>query len=270
MDLSRVSPRFELVLDVAQSLVSLPYRFLSTSRTSTNTMTASHEPYPEDDPSDAHFDDADISTVPFVEQPAYGRKLWKKPINFVPASNSTPLAAPSKLDGRSFAEQYLAIVFPNGQPPPKTDAFPTCGICGAPVKESDHRMHYLSPIHQAALPEIHTPSGIDRTRLGLKLLQRHGFDVDSRMGLGATGQGMLFPIVPREKRDKLGLGVDKKMVEKERKEALAPKGVTLDAGQVRKLDAQQKKRHEKLQDMFYGDDKLDRYLGRGPVDHGLK
>ena len=131
-------------------------------------------------------------------------------------------------------------------------------------------MHYLSPVHQAALPEIQTPSSIDRTRLGLKLLQRHGFDVDARMGLGATGQGMLFPIVPKEKRDKLGLGVDKKAVERERKEALAPKGATLDAGQTRKLAAQQKLKHEKLQSMFYGDDKLDKYLGRGPMDHGLK
>lgn len=234
-------------------------------------MTASHEPYPDDDLDDARFDDADICTGPFVDQPAYGRRLWQKPINFVPASKpGPPLAAPSRLDGRSFAEQYLAIVFPNGQPPQKTDAYPSCGICGAPVKESDHRMHYLSPVHQAALPEIQTPSGIDRTRLGLKLLQRHGFDVDARMGLGATGQGMLFPIVPKEKRDKLGLGVDRKAVEREKKEALAPKGVTLDAGQVRKLAAQQKKKHEKLQRMFYEDDKLDKYLGRGPVDHGLK
>ncbi|KAJ4354569.1 uncharacterized protein N0V89_006306 [Didymosphaeria variabile] len=233
-------------------------------------MTASHEPYPEVDPDDPRFDDADISTAPFVDQPAYGSRLWQKPIKFVPASKSTPLTAPSVLDGRSFAEQYLAIVFPNGQPPPKTDAFPTCGICGAPVKESDDRMHYLSPVHQAALPEIHTPSGIDRTRLGLKLLQRHGFDVDARMGLGATGQGMLFPIVPKEKRDKLGLGVDKKLVDKERREALPPKGTTLDAGQVRKLATQQKKKHEKLQSMFYGDDKLEKYLGGGAVDHGLK
>jgi hypothetical protein len=233
-------------------------------------MTASHEPYPEDDRDGHRFDDADISTAPFVDQPAYGRGLWRRPINFVPAAKPPPLAAPPKADGRSFAEQYLALVFPNGPPQPKQEAFPACGICDAPVKESDHRLHYLSPVHQAALPEIHTPSGIDRTRLGLKLLQRHGFDVDARMGLGATGQGMLFPIVPKEKRDKLGLGVDKKVVEREKKEALAPKGVTLDAGKMRKLAAEQKKKHERLQSMFYGDDKLDKYLGRGPVDHGLK
>lgn len=234
-------------------------------------MTASHELYPEDDPDADMFDDADISTIPLVDQPAYGRGLWKRPINFVPASSQAPaVASPSKVDGHSFAERYLAIVFPNGPPPPKNNAHPTCGICGAPVTESDDRLHYLSPVHQAALPEIHTPSGIDRTRLGLKVLQKHGFDVDARMGLGATGQGMLFPIVPKEKRDKLGLGVDKKVVEREMKKAAPPKGVKLDAGQVRKLAVQQKKKHEELQRMFYGDDRLEQYLGGGKVDHGLK
>lgn len=234
-------------------------------------MTASHEPYPEEDPDDVLFDDADISTRPFVEQPAYGRRLWQRPINFVPAGSQAPeIAASSKVNGRSIAEQYLAIVFPNGVPPPKTNTYPICGICNAPIKESDDLKHYLSPNHQAALPKIHAPSGIDRTRLGLKLLQKHGFDVDARMGLGADGQGMLFPIIPKEKRDKLGLGVDKKAVEREKKEALASKHVTLGAGQIRKLHAQQKKKHERLQNMFYGDDKLEEYLGGGKVDHGLK
>ena len=234
-------------------------------------MTASHEPYPEDDPDDALFDDADIFTIPLVDQPAYGRRLWKNPIKFVPASSQAPpVAATSKVDGRSFAERYLAIVFPNGPPAPKNNAHPTCGICGAPVVESDDRLHYLSPVHQAALPEIHTPSGIDRTRLGLKVLEKHGFDVDARMGLGATGQGMLFPIVPKEKRDKFGLGVDKKAVEKEMKEALPPKVVKMDAGQARKLADQQKKKHQNLQRMFYEDDRLEEYLGGGKVDHGLK
>ncbi|KAF1968623.1 hypothetical protein BU23DRAFT_602078 [Bimuria novae-zelandiae CBS 107.79] len=245
-------------------------------------MTASHEPYPEDEdnananadadasPSEADFDD-EISTAPFVTQPAYGRRLWQNPIPFVPATPQTPAASTPKPDGRSFAEQYLALVFPNGPPSSKSTAYPTCGICSAPVKESSDRMHYLSPVHQAALPEIHTPSGIDRRRLGLRVMEKHGFDVDARMGLGSAGQGMLFPIVPKEKRDKRGLGVDKKVVQREKREALAPKGVTLDAGQVRKLAAKQKKKHDRLQEMFYGDDRLERYLGGGrKVDHGLK
>lgn len=238
-------------------------------------MTASQKAYPEEDPNhpeDAHWDDADISTAPFTEQRAYGSQLWKRPIKFVPASTQAPaVAAPSKIDGRSFADKYLAIVFPNGLPHPKVESYPICGVCGGPVKELNNRDHFLSSVHQAALPEIHTPSGIDRTRLGLRVLEKYGFDVDARMGLGASGQGMLFPIVPKEKRDKLGLGVDKKLVEREKKELLAPKYGTLDAGKVRKLAVAQKKRDEKLHNMFYGDDKEERYLRGGSyVDHGLK
>ncbi|KAJ4296510.1 hypothetical protein N0V90_006555 [Kalmusia sp. IMI 367209] len=235
-------------------------------------MTASRKAYPEEeDLEDARWDDGDISTVPFTEQRAYGSGLWKRPIKFVSASTQAPgVTASSKIDGRSFAERYLAIVSPNG-PPPKVEVYPTCGICGGPVTESNHRDHFLSPVHQAALPEIHTPSGIDRTRLGLKVLEKHGFDVDARMGLGAGGQGMLFPIMPKEKRDKLGLGVDKKLIEREKKGAVMPRQGTLDAGKVRKLAAVQKKRDEKLHKMFYGDGKEDRYLGGGGyVDHGLK
>lgn len=235
-------------------------------------MTLSGEPYPEEYPEDARYDDADVSTAPFAQQPAFGRRLWKNPINFVPAALSSPeLPTASKIDGRSIAERYLAIVLPNGSSQPKSDAYPLCGICGAPIKEPSDRAHYLSHAHQAALPRAPVPSGIDRTRMGLKYLEKHGFDVDARVGLGANGEGRLFPIVPKEKRDKLGLGVDKKLVEREKKEALTPKDAKLDAGKVRKLAAAQKKKHDKLQQMFYGDDKVERYLGgTEQVDHGLR
>lgn len=232
-------------------------------------MNASCELYAEDD---LRYNDADISTAPFVQQPAFGRQLWKNPIQFVPARPTSPTLSPvSKADGRSIAEKYLAIVLPNGSSQPKPDAYPLCGICGAPVKEASDRAHFLSHAHQAALPRTPIPSGIDRTRMGLKYLEKHGFDVDARVGLGASGQGRLFPIVPREKRDRLGLGVDRKQVERERKEALAPEHAKLDAGKVRKLAAVQNKRHERLQKMFYENDEVERYLqGLEKVDHGLK
>lgn len=223
----------------------------------------------EKDPEDALFDDADVSTEPFAQQTTFGRGLWKRPIKFVAAAPIVPPSAVSK--PQSIADAYRAIVFPNGQPQAKTNAYPICGICEAPVTESDDRAHFLSHVHQAALPNAPIPSGVDRTRMGLKYLQKHGFDVDSRIGLGASGKGMLFPIIPKAKSDKLGLGVDKKRVEMEKKEALAPQNVKLDAGKVRKLAEAQKKKHERLQEMFYGDDKVERYLnGRGNVDHGLK
>jgi hypothetical protein len=226
-------------------------------------MAATGEPYPEDDPAelpdDPRYDDADISTAPLVDQPAYGRGLWKKPITFVPpAPNSPPPAAPSAVDGASFAQKYLAIVLAKSQKPVKEpENYEICAVCGEPLKEPDDRAHFLTFTHQAALPRASNPSGIDRSRMGLKYLEKHGFDVDARVGLGASGQGILFPIVPKEKRDKYGLGVDKKQVEKEKRQGLVPKELKLDAGKIRKLEAVQKKKHAKLQSLFYGDDKVD-------------
>lgn len=229
----------------------------------TPTMTPrTEEDEHEEDP---RFDDADVTTIPFAQQPAYGRGLWKNPIQFVSAALDNPIiAAPSK--GNTLAEKYMAIMFPNGQPQPKADAYPVCGICGEPVKEQDQRIHFLSPAHQAALPRAPIPSAIDRTRMGLKYMSKHGYDVDARIGLGASGQGMLFPLVPKEKRDKFGLGIDKKQHEKKRAlggaSAADVKEGRLDAGKVRKLAKVEKRKHDKLQRMFYGNDEVEKYLGQ--------
>jgi hypothetical protein len=215
---------------------------------------------------DALFeDDPDISTIPFVEQRAFGRGLWKNPIKFV---CSAPEVQPvtTSTNGKTMAEKYLAIMFPNGQPQPEPEAYPRCAICGEPVKETDQRTHYLSPAHQAALPRAPIPSAIDRTRMGLKYMTKHGYDVDARLGLGAAGQGMLFPIMPKEKRDKFGLGIDKK--EHVKRRALGGASRTdvkegkLDAGKVRKFAQVEKRRHDKLQKLFYGNDEVEKYLGQ--------
>jgi hypothetical protein len=211
---------------------------------------------------DPRFDDTDVSTIPFVQHPAYGRGLWKNPIKFVSAAPDAPIKAPV---GNTMAEKYLAIMFPNGQPQPKSEAYPACGICGESVKEQDQRMHFLSPAHQAALPRAPIPSAIDRSRMGLKYMSKHGFDVDARVGLGVSGQGMLFPLVPKEKRDKFGLGIDKK--EHEKKRALGGASIAdvkegrLDAGKIRKLATVERRKHDKLQKMFYGNDEVEKYLG---------
>lgn len=216
---------------------------------------------------DPRYDDSDISTVPFVEQPAFGRGLWKKPVSFVPEGAERP--SPTKgltPDGRTMAEAYAAIFLPNGPPQPKPPAGPLCDVCGCPVTEKNQRDHYLSLSHQLALPRAPIPSAIDRTRMGLKYMEKHGYDVDAQKGLGATGEGMLYPIVPKEKRDKFGLGIN--VEEHTKKKALGGASAAdvkqgkLDAGKVRKLAAVEKKRHEKLQRAFYGNDEVEKYLGR--------
>ena len=77
---------------------------------------------------------------------------------------------------------------------------------------------------------------------------------------------MLFPIVPKEKRDKLGLGIDRKAEERRKKvingRARAQPGeIKLDAGKIQKLAKVEKKKHDKLQRMFYGNDEVEKYLG---------
>lgn len=210
------------------------------------------------DPKRDDEDDDGISTKPFVDQPAYGRGLWRFPIKFVPAS-SEPLPGPATptLDPDSIAAKYLAIVFPNGQPPPKPKSiFPICDICGAPISENDSRAHSLTIVHQISVPRVPPPSSIDRSRMGLRYMEKHGFDVDARMGLGATSQGILFPIIPKEKRNTHGLGLQVKKGAVEKKAI-----VKLDAGKVRKMAEADKKKDEKLRRMFYGDDKVEKYLG---------
>lgn len=229
------------------------------------TMAPRHEDEHEEE--DPRYDDADVSTAPFTSHQAYGRGLWKNPIAFVPAAPAVPSTPSNTIDGQSIAQKYLAIMFPNGQPIPEPDTYPLCGICGTPVKESDHRIHFISSAHQAALPRTPIPSAIDRTRMGLKYMQTYGWDVDARMGLGANGEGMLFPLVPKEKRDKLGLGVDRKAEERSKRlgngVGVTRKGeVKLDAGKVQKLAKAEKRKHEKLQRMFYGNDEVEMYLGQ--------
>lgn len=121
------------------------------------------------------------------------------------------------------------------------------------------RPHEASLAHQVCLTHSHPPSHLDRTRKGLAYLSSYGWDPDSRLGLGAQGQGIAFPIKAKPKDDKLGIGV------------VVPKGVgkktekleKLDAGKVRKAHEKDKKNSERLREMFYMSDDLERYLHGG-------
>jgi hypothetical protein len=202
----------------------------------------------------AYENDDDISTEPFVNQPVT-KGLWRYPVKFVSASSEDPaikLPAPKPL---SIADQYLAIVFPNG-PPKEEIKHPICPTCNEPITEADDQAHFLSIGHQMSLPRNPTPSSIDRTRMGLKYMEKYGWDVDSRKGLGVAGEGILHPIMPKEKRNTHGLGMkatDKKAEVEKPKE-------TLDASQMKKRVAEEKAKAEKLRRMFYNDDAVEQYL----------
>jgi hypothetical protein len=93
----------------------------------------------------------------------------------------------------------------------------------------------------------------------LSYLQSHGWDPDSRSGLGAANEGILFPIKAKEKKDRAGIGA----VEREINPAdVRPqKTRKLNAKQVRRMEAEDRKKRERLQTAFYTDDVVEKYLG---------
>jgi len=86
------------------------------------------------------------------------------------------------------------------------------------------------------------------------------------LGLGATGEGILHPIKAKEKRDRIGLGVaadDESRSGKRRTELKRQPVQKLDAGKIRKLDAEGRKRDKKMRDLFYRNEEVEKYLGGG-------
>lgn len=202
----------------------------------------------------------------------------------------------------SASERYLAVVFKKSQSEPplekesaevarddnhqvatqslqegiksQTIAAPTdtiCDVCKLPV-DSSHAggsdKHTASLVHQICLPHSHPPSALDRKRKGINILQSYGWDPDARLGLGASNEGILHPVKAKEKRDTVGLGHGVQYEEeariKPRKVIPKPKEIKkLDAGKVRALDVEQKRKDKRLRDMFYASDDVERYLGGG-------
>ena len=97
---------------------------------------------------------------------------------------------------------------------------------------------------------------MDRSRQGFKYLSSYGWDPDSRQGLGATGKGIRAPIKAKVKNDTVGLGAKTKEAAK----PLDAKVERLDAKQVRKKDMEDRRKRERLQEIFYRNDDVEKYL----------
>jgi G-patch domain len=216
--------------------------------------------------------------IPLQDQRVFGAGLKRKRVHFVPSSISTAVSSPPPTPAgtSSVAERYLNLVLPKSSSaePEMTDSLAnvprsnesssddsSCDICALPIPSRSvlpSKPHEVTLAHQVCLTHSHPPSHINRSRLGLRLLQSSGWDPDSRTGLGANGQGIQFPIKSKVKEDKLGLGLvlpDKNsMVRKAKVEKL-------DAGGVRKEVERDKRRGERLREMFYRNEDVERYLG---------
>lgn len=229
--------------------------------------------------------------IPLQDKRVFGAGIKRKRVKFVPSTAPSTSLLSSKSSGQSVSDLYLKMVLPGDHQPmssanppseqlnPNTDELPqTCEICKLPLfstpgasdvpngstKEPDHtsrlRPHEASLAHQVCLAHSHPPSHLDRNRKGLSYLSAYGWDPDARVGLGASGQGIQYPIKTKPKDDKMGIGVVlPKGGDRRKKE----KVVKLDAGKVRKLYEKDQKKAARLREMFYQNDDVTRYLGGG-------
>jgi hypothetical protein len=240
------------------------------------------------------MEDEDTYEIPLQDQRVFGAGIKRKRVQFVPSTSTTSstlesIPNPSSTSSaKSIGDLYLRLVLPQE----KSDAASTptataslssdlpdarqstqeaqvCEVCKLPINSdsdtatsssvSKVRPHEASLAHQVCLTHSHPPSHLDRNRKGLTYLSSYGWDPDARQGLGANGQGIQFPIKTKPKDDKLGIGV---VLPKEGERRKKEKPEKLDAGKVRKLYEKDKKRAEKLREMFYRNDDVERYLGR--------
>lgn len=231
--------------------------------------------------------DGEEYCISLQDQRVFGAGLKRKRIQFVPAAPlTTPLPAPQLPATKNAGQRYLSIVLGEADtrtegkadqevisqsttstevvslPEAAKDAH--CEICNLPITSitdiatGESKPHETSLVHQVCLEHSHPPSHLDRTRTGLKYLSSCGWDPDSRLGLGAKGEGVRVPLKAKVKNDTVGLGVSRAM---SKGQAVAKKVERLDAKGVRRKELEGKKRGERLQQMFYGREDVEKHLG---------
>ncbi|KAF2431074.1 hypothetical protein EJ08DRAFT_550712, partial [Tothia fuscella] len=212
--------------------------------------------------------DEDIYTIPLKEPSHYGAGIRKRGIKFIPASDPNAELTPAPIP-KSFAERYLSIVIGESSQNAEDVAqniimtsteTTTCEICKLPLDPKNIAAHESSLAHQSSLQHIHPPSAVDRKRKGVSYLQSYGWDPDSRLGLGAEGEGIRHPIQAQEKVDKAGVGVDRSRSITPGKAVPVEVQKALSAKELRKQERDKKRRDERLHDMFYTDDRVAKYL----------
>ncbi|KAI9724069.1 MAG: hypothetical protein M1812_000787 [Candelaria pacifica] len=216
--------------------------------------------------------------IPLQDQRVFGAGLKRKRVQFIPSASSTtnPIQSPPKPSNpKALGDDYLSIVLsktqqssaansqqePELQPPE-----PLCEICNLPLRDTNNlaipstKVHESSLAHQVCLTHSHPPSHLDRTRPGLKYLSSYGWDPDSRLGLGASGEGLRIPIKGKVKNDTVGIGINLEKLKK-KGSSVQGKEEKLNAKEVRRRENEGRKRRERLQELFYRSEDLERYLG---------
>lgn len=227
-----------------------------------------------------HEDDG-FDDIPLHHRKPFGSGLKRKEIKFVRASSgdlSSTDQPPQVASGKSISDLYLSLVLPknrNRSRAESEDIAPpvVCTVCKLPLsstplasddgsgstsKAGSH--HEASLAHQVCLTHSHPPSALDRNRMGLRNLESYGYDPDARQGLGASGEGIQFPLKVKPKDDTLGIGA---VIPKDFQPKKKEKPQKLDAKKIRKMAQEDRKKTERLHQQIFGRVDLDRYLGNG-------
>lgn len=138
-----------------------------------------------------------------------------------------------------------------------TDEHPICPTCQLPITTTAAK-HNASLAHQVSLEHSHPPSHLDRTRMGLRALESHGWNPDSRQGLGREGEGMRFPVKVASKDDTLGIGatIPEVKVKEEKPKPKPP----MNKREIKQEREKERKRAERLQAEIYGRVDVEAYL----------
>lgn len=228
----------------------------------------------------------DEDTIEQGSRTSFGTGIRQKPIEFVRARSEEASTRSTSHLTTSSSDRYLSIVLKDGGSKSElgstgskvtsqlsdcsADQAPgvqniLCEICQLPLSpQGEDRAPSATPheatiTHMVCMEHSHPPSHLDRNRQGLKYLSSYGWDPDSRLGLGAAGKGIRAPIKAKLKHDTVGLGVKLDDV----KHVQQKKVQSLNAKQARRKDLEDRRKREKLQEMFYRNDDVERYLGGG-------
>ena len=214
-------------------------------------------------------DASDDDGVALHHRKPFGAGLKRQRVEFVRAQDADVSILPgstSTADGSHAGDIYASIVMSGAKQKKEDPETPTepegegnkvqiCPVCSLPITTPVEK-HEATLAHQVSLAHSHPPSALDRSRMGLRTLASSGWDPDARVGLGAEGEGMRFPIKVTAKEDTLGVGATAATPPPPKEE----KPRALSARERKELERKEKRKGEHLQREIFGSVDVERYL----------
>ena len=222
------------------------------------------------------------SSEPATPSTSTGQSIANKYLSIVLSSKSksNPATPSTQSQTRPESEPGSSLRPHSEQKEEVEEDVEICPVCNLPYTTPTHgaseggidggiggsrHIHEATLPHQLSLPHSHPPSHLDRTRPGLRYLAAYGWDPDSRVGLGPQGrEGIREPVKGKVMEDTVGLGavvpeVKDKSGDKGGRGRVQKKKV-LNAKEARKGQLEERKKGERLRELFFQDEDVLRYL----------